>query len=107
MPTDLKLIKTIVVVMMENRSFDHLMGYLSLPPYKLPDVEGLCNDPNWMDSISSVYKGSKFRPYLLTDPYDLMAADPEHERDNIAVQMGSPANGTFPLDGFVTNYATS
>ena len=33
MPTDLDLIKTIVVVMMENRSYDHLLGYLSLPPW--------------------------------------------------------------------------
>jgi phospholipase C len=107
MPFDLNLVKTIVVVMMENRSFDHLMGYLSLPPYSLPNVEGLRNDPNWMDKVSSVYNGSKFPPYLLTDPYDLMAADPEHERDNIAVQMGPAVNGNFPLDGFVTNYATS
>jgi phospholipase C len=28
--TDLAQIDTIVVVMMENRSFDHLTGYLSL-----------------------------------------------------------------------------
>lgn len=107
MPTDLDLIKTIVVVMMENRSFDHLMGYLSLPPYNLATIDGLRNDPNWADKISSVYRASKYPPYLLTDPYDLMAADPEHERDNIAVQMGQAANGIFPLTGFVANYATS
>jgi phospholipase C len=29
---DLNRIKTIVVMMMENRSFDHLLGHLSLGP---------------------------------------------------------------------------
>jgi phospholipase C len=37
---DLSPIRTIVVVMMENRSFDHLLGYLSLPPFKRPGVAG-------------------------------------------------------------------
>ena len=35
-------INTIVVVMMENRSFDHVLGYLSLPEYGgRRDVDGL------------------------------------------------------------------
>ncbi len=29
MPPDLDPIKTIVILMMENRSFDHMLGYLS------------------------------------------------------------------------------
>ncbi|MGH9763952.1 MAG: alkaline phosphatase family protein, partial [Blastocatellia bacterium] len=33
MPTDLKDIETIIIVIMENRSFDHMLGYLSLPDY--------------------------------------------------------------------------
>jgi phospholipase C len=40
MAIDLNLIKTIVVVMMENRSFDHMLGYLSLPPSNRKDVDG-------------------------------------------------------------------
>jgi len=35
MPTDLNLIEHIFVVMMENRSFDHMLGYLDLPPHNL------------------------------------------------------------------------
>jgi phospholipase C len=107
MPPDLSLIKTIVVVMMENRSFDHLLGYLSLPPSNRLDVDGIKGDPNWLTKASSVYDGSSFPPFVLTDPYDLMAADPPHERDNIAVQMGTEANGVFSLNGFVTNYTTA
>ncbi len=37
---NLDAIETIIILMFENRSFDHLMGYLSLPPYNR-SVEGL------------------------------------------------------------------
>ncbi len=107
MPFDLSQIKTIVVVMMENRSFDHLLGYLSMGASGRKNVEGLRDDPAWLQSIGSTYGGSKFAPFPLTDPYDLMDADPPHERDQIAEQMGVPVDGIFPMDGFVTNYASA
>jgi len=106
MGIELNQIKTIVVVMMENRSFDHMLGYLSLDPYNWK-VEGLGKTPAWQDQSLSVFNGSKYPPFLLTDPYDLIDADPPHERDQIATQMGTPVNGAFPMDGFVTNYATA
>ena len=31
--TDLTLVDTIVIVIMENRSFDHMLGHLSHPQY--------------------------------------------------------------------------
>jgi len=107
MPIDLGLIKTIVVVMMENRSFDHLLGYLSLDPHNWKNVEGLGNTPEWQDDVASVYNGTKYMPFLLTDPYDVIDADPPHERDPIATQMGPAVNGIFPMNGFVTNYASA
>jgi phospholipase C len=108
MPIDLNLIKTIVVVMMENRSFDHLLGYLNLDPFTRGDkVDGLRSDPAWQTKVSNAYKRKKFPPFLLTDPYDLIDADPPHERSEIALQMGTPTNGMFPMDGFVTNYASA
>jgi phospholipase C len=105
MPIDLTLIKTIVVVMMENRSFDHLLGYLSLDPFNRNNVEGLKTTSAWQQKAASDYDGAKYYPFLLTDPYDLIDADPPHERDQIATQMGTAVNGMFPLNGFVTNYA--
>jgi phospholipase C len=107
MAVDLDQIKTIVVVMMENRSFDHLLGYLSLPPYNWKNVDGLQPDPNWIAKASSIYNGNLYPPFLLTDPYDLIDADPPHERDQIATQMGTPVNGVFPMNGFVTNYTAA
>jgi phospholipase C len=107
MEMDLNLIKTIVVVMMENRSFDNLLGYLSLAPWSRGDVDGLGKLPNWEDKFASIYDGNKYRPFLLTDPYEPIDADPPHERDPIALQMGVAENGVFPMNGFVANYATA
>ena len=78
---DLDRIKQIVVVMMENRSFDNMLGYLSLPPHSRADVEGLGKIANWEDAYASVYKSEKYRPFVLTDPYRPIDADPPHERD--------------------------
>src|SRR5439155_22022757 len=101
------LIKTIVVVMMENRSFDHLLGYLSLPPFSWK-VDGIQEDPTWIANASSIYNDATFAPFHLTDPYDVIDADPPHEWFNIARQMGHPdENGVFPIKGFVTNYAAA
>jgi len=33
--------------MMENRSFDHLLGHLSLNQFGRPDVDGLKDDADW------------------------------------------------------------
>ena len=104
---DLSRIKHIVVVMMENRSFDNMLGYLSLPPYSRADVEGLGKIPNWEDEFASVYQGHKFRPFVLTDPYHPIDADPPHERGPISLQLGANENGKFAMDGFVANYATA
>jgi phospholipase C len=103
MSIELSLIKTIVIVMMENRSFDHLLGYLSLPPFNRPNVEGLQN----MAEIVSEYNGHNYRPFLLTDPYTLIEADPPHEREDMAIQIGENENGTYRMDGFVKNYANA
>ena len=95
MPFDLSLIKTVFIVMMENRSFDHLLGYLSLDPAAWANVDGLHADPAWLDRAASVHQGSLYRPFEATDPYDLMKGDPPHERDPIANQMGTPVNGVI------------
>ena len=41
MSTNLNLIDTIIIVLMENRSFDQMLGYLSLPEDGRSDIEGL------------------------------------------------------------------
>jgi phospholipase C len=60
LPIDLSPIKTIVIVMMENRSFDHLLGYLSLVPYNRQNVTELQDDASWQSKIASKYNNASY-----------------------------------------------
>lgn len=95
--------------MMENRSFDHFMGYLSLPPCSREDVYGLKSERDWLNRCANSHGGTDFLPFPLndTDPYRVMDADPEHERGPISLQMGQAVDGVFPMNGYVDNYANS
>src|SRR5664279_4762517 len=97
-------IKTIVVVMMENRSFDHMLGYLSLPPFNRADVDGQSTDPAWLTRYTNKDQGQPYQPFLNTNPYDMPAEfDPPHERSNIKDQIGDlQSDGTYPMNSFVS-----
>ncbi|MFM0271903.1 alkaline phosphatase family protein [Paraburkholderia aspalathi] len=102
MPVD--NIKTIIVVMMENRSFDHVLGYLSLDG---KDVNGLSADPTWQENFTNLY-GGKTYPIHALSPSTQLIPDPPHDRTPISTQIKTPcANGGCPeLGGFVASYAT-
>ncbi len=95
-------IRTIFILLMENRSFDHLLGYLSLTGHP---VDGLRDDPAWRDSVANPFNGNLYRPFPLTDPYGPMEADPPHSRTSTRTQLGTPAGGKFPMKGFVETYS--
>ncbi|HSR56655.1 MAG TPA: alkaline phosphatase family protein [Candidatus Binataceae bacterium] len=103
MSFDLGLLDTIVILMMENRSFDHMLGYLSLPGYgdgykSQKTIRGLKDDPAWLNSVANDWKGTLYKPRPVERS---QIADPPHERKNIELQMGGPdAEGMFPLNGF-------
>ncbi|MDQ2920590.1 MAG: hypothetical protein M3R52_03090, partial [Acidobacteriota bacterium] len=91
-PNDnLEKIDHIVVLMMENRSFDHLLGYLKLEGSN-PNVDGLdaamSNSDNGNSHVVHQLQGTVF-------PHD-----PGHQGDAVAQQL-SNHNG-----GFVINYAS-
>jgi phospholipase C len=106
MRPDLSQIKNIVVVMMENRSFDHTLGYLSLNKFGRSNVEGLKDDPVWNATVASVHNGATFLPWYSDDPFHPIRGDPPHERGPIAIQLGNKIKGVHPMNGFVTNYAS-
>jgi len=106
MRPNLNQIKNIVVVMMENRSFDHILGYLSLKRFGRSDVDGLKDDPEWNAKCASVCNGETFLPGHCTDPFSPTPYDPPHERAPIAVQLGSSIGGGHSMNGFVANYAS-
>ena len=99
---------TIIVVMMENRSFDHLLGYLSLPEYGgRAEVDGL------QQGMKNTLLGVDYPVYHLPSAYTKLPADPPHERPDITIQILNTAtpNGAiatkppYPMDGFVHSYS--
>ena len=97
---NLEQIETILVVMFENRSFDHLMGYLSLPPYNRP-VEGLLQAAGF----TCLYNGFEYAPFHLDDPDQKLPDDPPHERPDIGAQMDPDGDDSYSMRGFVRSYA--
>jgi phospholipase C len=98
-------IDTIIVVFMENRSFDHMLGYLSLPGQHQMAVEGLSADPNWIRDHANLYKGEVYQTVRL-DPSMQSIVDPCHNWDAIAVQIDTkPASGAGKMGGFVQSFA--
>lgn len=101
--SNLDKIKTIVVVMMENRSFDHMLGYLSLPPFNKTDVDGQTTDPAWLARFTNNDQGQAVQPFLNNNPYTLPPGfDPPHQRPDVAKHLGSRQNGDYPMNGFVS-----
>ncbi|HMC67681.1 MAG TPA: alkaline phosphatase family protein, partial [Mycobacteriales bacterium] len=94
-------IRTIVVVIMENRSFDHVLGYLSLPQYGgRTDVDGLVNldtDPRF----ASDYDQQIYRPFPMAD--GRLLHDLPHGRREVAIQL-AVSGATPTMSGFVRAY---
>lgn len=89
--TNLNKIDTIVVLMMENRSFDHMLGYLKLEEHRA-DVDGLTSGMSNSD-------GQKSYPIHHLDRTAFKAnQDPCHSGGCVAEQLADN-NG-----GFVKNY---
>src|SRR5438128_811139 len=96
-------IKTVVIALMENRAFDHMLGYLSLPPYNRTDVEGQSTDPAWLAQFANVDGAQSFQAFHNTDPYYLPPGfDPPHQREHVTHHLGTMTNGAFPMNGFVS-----
>ena len=90
MSDQLNQIDHIVVLMLENRSFDHMLGYLSLEGGR-QDVDGLTgNEVNFHDE-------QEFRTQRMASP--IMNGDPCHEWECVEEQLNDD-NG-----GFVNSYA--
>ena len=98
----------IVFVMMENRSFDHMLGYLSLDETDgRIELEGLRSDKAWQDSWINVGDGKPYPLVRLTGKEKI--ADPPHGSVRIGEQINRPtANNARPtMGGFVQAYLES
>lgn len=63
----------IVILMMENRSFDHYLGALNLPPENRTDIEGLAKAPAGIPGP----RGATYKPWRM-DGVDPGYDDPPH-----------------------------
>lgn len=99
MPSPLDLIDTVVIAILENRSFDQMLGYLNLPGTDRIELEGLQADPQWLQQHAS----GGVQPFAFSVE---AIEDPPHEFATIALQLGTPATpgGSCPMNGFVESY---
>jgi len=101
---NLDLIDTIAIVMLENRSFDHMLGHLSFNPFADgTKVNGLL-DPLMQDAYENIdASGQPFYPFIMKDGQ--LATDLPHERDFVATQLAwSSVSDGFTMAGFVRAY---
>ena len=81
----------IVVLMLENRSFDHMLGYLSLEGGRA-DVDGLRAE------FANVHDGRKYPVHHLGTT--AIPDDPDHSATSVDLQVGEGK-----MDGFVASFA--
>src|ERR1700738_2743810 len=91
-PVGLDNLKHIVVLMMENRSFDHMLGGLSLVmengKKKYPGVNGLTGNESNPDA-----NGNPVRVQPLADYRDQLVNDPDHHFPGTDLQIFGGQNG--------------
>lgn len=101
-------VETIVVVMLENRSFDHALGSLSMgiAGPSMP-VDGLQRDPQWLARYGNSHNGNSY-PLRRLQLTDQIIDDPPHEHDTIDIQINSSTAGgqETRMGGFVASYAS-
>lgn len=94
------VIKHLVVLMLENRSFDHMLGFMKSPGYAIDGLDG--TELN-RDSTGEPVRVNKDARYSGDLP-----ADPSHDFEDVMQQMfgtQTPATGQQPdMTGFVENY---
>lgn len=99
-------IDTIIFVMLENRSFDQMLGYLSLDETetKLP-VDGLRSSKDWQDPYANLADGKRYplKKVAGSQPID---QDPPHGRESINTQilLAPVGPGVTKMGGFVETY---
>jgi phospholipase C len=91
-------IKHVVVLVLENRSFDHMLG--ACQGVK-PDIDGI---PPLGPQRSNSY-GGKTYPQV-DGAARIVVDDPRHETPHVLVQLKADPTGT-PNAGFVEDYATA
>ncbi|CAK8568110.1 unnamed protein product [Lathyrus sativus] len=89
-------IKTIVVLVMENRSFDHMLGWMkkAINPF----IDGVNGDE--CNPVSA--EASKKDTICFSDDAEFVDPDPGHSFEDVLKQVFGNGNGSIPsMNGFV------
>ncbi len=86
-------IKHVVVLMMENRSFDHMLGGMRVVD---PNVEGIDPDKPFFNTKTD---GTKFEQQPIAKW--VMSRDLDHEHEGAMAELGTKAD---PMSGFVSSH---
>ncbi len=90
---NLQKVDHIVVLMLENRSFDHMLGYLSLEGGRT-DVDGL------RAQFANEHDGRRYPVHHLAST--AIPDDPDHSAEAVDLQIGDGS-----MDGFVASFAAT
>jgi len=99
MPPGLDSLKHIVVLMMENRSFDHMLGALKARDPRIDGLTGNEANPDTTGATAKVQPMAEFQGQL--DP------DPDHHFPAVDLQIFNEDNGNprvANMQGFVKSY---
>ncbi len=97
MPPGLDALKHIVVLMMENRSFDHMLGGLKAQDPRIDGLTGNEGNPDTAGNMAKVQPLAQFQGQL--DP------DPDHHFPAVDLQIfGGDPNRVANMQGFVKSY---
>lgn len=106
-----QLIQHVFVLMLENRSLDHMLGFSGLT-----GTDAATGAPTRVDGLTGTESNSyDGRTYPVSQPADwAMPLDPGHEFTDVLAQLCGPdavyQHGTYPSidnSGYVANYAKS
>jgi len=97
MPPGLDNLKHIVVLMMENRSFDHMLGSLRS---QNPQIDGLTGNETNPDNT-----GAAIAVQPLADFQGQLDPDPDHHFPAVNQQLFNGSSASVPnMQGFINNY---
>ena len=103
MPTIIDKVETIVLLMFENRSFDHMLGHLSLENINR-NIDGYKRP---LSQYNNHYQGDSYQIYNFPNDQRL-EFDLPHEYDCVNIQLAlSGISKRFTMTGFVEAYAKS
>lgn len=93
-------IQHVVVLMLENRSFDHLVGFLNHPDDSYPSLYG----KSFLNPLDlDMPNGSSVD--VSADAEYVLSGDPPHGHDSIKLSMNGRRWRTFRMNGFVAAFA--